>query len=230
MMPDSLNKPLSDADLEKLEDYLAFFSHSMTVEMLDGFFAALIISPDLVLPSTYMPHVLGEEDHEFADIEEAKDFYGLITRHWNTVTRSLHLDQPYDLVIVGPDDGDSYGNDWAAGFIQGMRLGGAAWDDLLDDDDYGGIFIPIFALAHEHDPDPELRPGPIGEDQRDLMLATIASSLHHVYKYFTKHRQQASIPSSAGQMPVRHSCKKVGRNKPCPCGSLRKYKQCCGKN
>lgn len=29
---------------------------------------------------------------------------------------------------------------------------------------------------------------------------------------------------------VRREGKKVGRNDPCPCGSGRKYKQCCGKN
>ena len=30
------------------------------------------------------------------------------------------------------------------------------------------------------------------------------------------------------QQPVRKSMK-IGRNEPCPCGSGKKYKQCCGK-
>ncbi|NLF80400.1 MAG: hypothetical protein GX572_04315, partial [Clostridia bacterium] len=31
--------------------------------------------------------------------------------------------------------------------------------------------------------------------------------------------------------PVRKSNEqKIGRNEPCPCGSGRKYKNCCGKN
>jgi preprotein translocase subunit SecA len=29
--------------------------------------------------------------------------------------------------------------------------------------------------------------------------------------------------------PVRHAQKKIGRNAPCPCGSGKKYKQCCGR-
>ncbi|MBQ5878422.1 MAG: SEC-C domain-containing protein, partial [Treponema sp.] len=29
---------------------------------------------------------------------------------------------------------------------------------------------------------------------------------------------------------VRRTTPKVGRNDPCPCGSGKKYKQCCGKN
>ena len=37
---------------------------------------------------------------------------------------------------------------------------------------------------------------------------------------------QADIPKTT---PVKRTDKKVGRNEPCPCGSGKKYKQCCGK-
>ncbi len=30
--------------------------------------------------------------------------------------------------------------------------------------------------------------------------------------------------------PLRHAGPKIGRNDPCPCGSGKKYKKCCGKN
>lgn len=39
--------------------------------------------------------------------------------------------------------------------------------------------------------------------------------------------QQASAP--APQQPVTRDGRKVGRNEPCPCGSGKKFKQCCGK-
>ncbi|MCY3793816.1 MAG: SEC-C metal-binding domain-containing protein, partial [Gammaproteobacteria bacterium] len=38
---------------------------------------------------------------------------------------------------------------------------------------------------------------------------------------------QAAPPDKAA--PFVRSERKVGRNEPCPCGSGRKYKQCCGK-
>jgi preprotein translocase subunit SecA len=46
-------------------------------------------------------------------------------------------------------------------------------------------------------------------------------------------KQDASAPSTARRAqaraaPTRSSGKKVGRNEPCPCGSGRKYKKCCG--
>ena len=37
-------------------------------------------------------------------------------------------------------------------------------------------------------------------------------------------------PDSGVQEPIRRTEKKVGRNDPCPCGSGKKYKHCCGKN
>ena len=37
------------------------------------------------------------------------------------------------------------------------------------------------------------------------------------------HTQGASVT-------VKRSAPKVGRNDPCPCGSGKKYKQCCGRN
>ncbi|HPN88584.1 MAG TPA: preprotein translocase subunit SecA [Candidatus Omnitrophota bacterium] len=37
------------------------------------------------------------------------------------------------------------------------------------------------------------------------------------------------ISASAKQAPIRHDGPKVGRNDPCPCGSGKKYKKCCGK-
>ncbi len=34
----------------------------------------------------------------------------------------------------------------------------------------------------------------------------------------------------AAATPIKREAPKVGRNEPCPCGSGKKYKNCCGKN
>lgn len=223
-----LRQPLSGEELERLEASLARHPNSMTLEMLDGFFAALVCSPELVLPSVYMPYVLGADDEKMADLEDVQTFYELVTRHWNSVARSLNTGKPYDMVLVSSEDKCDYGNDWAVGFLQGVQIGGEDWDRLIEDDDNGGIFVPIFALVHEHDPDPELRPDPISEEQRNSMLASISALLPSVYKYFEAERRGGVLQKARPQMPVRKT--KIGRNDPCPCGSNRKYKHCCGSN
>ena len=38
----------------------------------------------------------------------------------------------------------------------------------------------------------------------------------------------AARPPDAKQAPVEREAPKVGRNDPCPCGSGKKYKKCCG--
>jgi preprotein translocase subunit SecA len=45
-------------------------------------------------------------------------------------------------------------------------------------------------------------------------------------------RAQASATNAgeASKKPVQRDAAKVGRNDPCPCGSGKKYKNCCGKN
>jgi DNA polymerase III sliding clamp (beta) subunit (PCNA family) len=44
--------------------------------------------------------------------------------------------------------------------------------------------------------------------------------------------QRANLRANGGEaaMPVKKQSKEIGRNDPCPCGSGKKYKQCCGKN
>jgi len=37
------------------------------------------------------------------------------------------------------------------------------------------------------------------------------------------------VPGSAGPQPIRNEPDRVGRNDPCPCGSGKKYKKCCGR-
>ena len=39
----------------------------------------------------------------------------------------------------------------------------------------------------------------------------------------------ANAPAGGGAKPVPNAAPKVGRNDPCPCGSGKKYKNCCGK-
>ena len=46
----------------------------------------------------------------------------------------------------------------ANGFVRGMDMRRDSWADLMDDEEQGGALIPILARAHEHHPEPEMRP------------------------------------------------------------------------
>jgi hypothetical protein len=47
---------------------------------------------------------------------------------------------------------------------------------------------------------------------------------------FLEPRGDRSSQSDADSGPIRRTAARVGRNEPCPCGSGKKFKKCCGKN
>jgi uncharacterized protein len=84
----------------------------------------------------------------------------------------------------------------------------------------------MLMLYHEHDEDPKMRPEPITPEKREDIIAHMAAGLIGVYRYFRANQKAqagcALVPES------RRMTSKVGRNDPCPCGSAKKYKKCCG--
>lgn len=55
----------------------------------------------------------------------------------------------------------------------------------------------------------------------------VASQLHET-SHFSREDNQWLYIEGEGQQPQRRAQAKVGRNEPCPCGSGKKYKKCCG--
>jgi uncharacterized protein len=83
----------------------------------------------------------------------------------------------------------------------------------------------MMMLAHEDDPDPDMRPPPIEGDKREQLIAEMIAGLTRIYRHFEPARLLYSrAPTMA---PRRRGTAKIGRNDPCPCGSGRKYKHCC---
>jgi uncharacterized protein len=133
-------------------------------------------------------------------------------------------------LLLEDEQGVARGNDWANGFLRGMGLRKEDWAPLLDDDENGGAFVPIFALAHEHDPDPEMRSyqEPVSAALREKLIVGIAAGVMRIYRYFRESRMMES-QAVGDSLPYRRVAPKVGRNELCPCGSGKKFKQCCGK-
>ena len=69
---------------------------------------------------------------------------------------------------------------------------------------------------------------PISADLRETLIAGAAAGTTQIYRYFKAQRFLADDP--LGNMPdFLRMMPKIGRNDPCPCGSGKKFKQCCGK-
>jgi uncharacterized protein len=224
-------EPLNDAELDRLEDFLKSCKggKAMNVEQLDGFFAALIAGPETVMPSEYSPEVFGGEMSdvcEFSSPEEANEIFGLLIRHWNTIAGALFNREVYVPLLLEDENGVAHGNDWARGFVRGMHMRHDGWAELVNDEENDGCLIPMMMLYHEQDEDPKMRPKPIAPEKREDIIAHMAAGLVGAYRYFRTH-QEASTGNTFAPESGRPTSK-VGRNDPCPCGSGKKYKKCCG--
>jgi uncharacterized protein len=224
------NEPLTEAELDRLGDFLDCCKggKAMNVEELDGFFAALIAGPEVVMPSEYNREVFGDEMSEaceFSSLDEAKEIVRLLNRRWNTIASTLYKGEIHVPLISEDDNGELHGNDWARGFMRGMHMRHDGWSQLINDEEYGGCLVPIMALYREHDEDPEMRSDPMTPDKREQVIALMAAGLMNAYEYFRKERE-ADLGVDAPES--RRSTPKIGRNELCPCGSGQKYKKCCG--
>lgn len=218
-----LSTALTESELDRLAAFLGEFPGAMNLESLDGFFSALVCAPDRVPMGEVISQVWGEEA-EFASDEEAEEITSLLMRHWNTITRALNGNDLYFPILLEDAAGNAPANDWAQAFCRGMDLSGGGWIQLLDDEEEGGCIVAILALAHEHHPDPEMRPGIIDAERRGKMVAAMVAGLKQIHAYFAPHRRAKATEAAATH---RRTVPKVGRNDPCPCGSGRKYKHCC---
>ncbi len=221
------SEPLTDAELDRLGDFLEGCKggKAMNVEQLDGFFAALIAGPETVMPSEYNRELFGGETPEFSSLDEANEILGLMMRHWNNIAGTLLKGEVYVPLLLEDENGVAHGNDWARGFMRGMGMRHDGWAELVNDEKHGGCLIPMMMLCHEHDEDPEMRPEPISPEKREEVIAHMAAGLLRAYRYF---REQRQVSASAHASDLRGNAPKVGRNDPCPCGSGKKYKKCCG--
>lgn len=179
------------------------------------------------MPSEYWPRILGGDEDEsspaFSSIEEAQTIMMLITRHWNTIAGTLEANDVHLPIILEDGDGVARGNEWAKGFMDGVELRRPSWRAFIEDDEHAGAIVPMMALAHENHPDPELRFESPAPEKREQLLQLLTAGILQMYRYFAPMRAQAAQPA---QTFVR-SQPKIGRNEPCPCGSGKKYKQCC---
>jgi uncharacterized protein len=230
--PESIDRPW-DANLEVLGEMLDQLEdeNAMGLEELDGFFAALHCSPDPVPPTEYLSEIIpnGFKNPELFPGEDAVQLLkNLVQHHWDLVGETFATGDFFVPLLTEDEEGKFYGNNWAIGFMRGVDMRERAWSVLLENEEEFTRFLPILALVHELDPDPEMQSykGPISDEQREELLTQMAVSVTEMYRYFAPKRFAAAV-IARGEVPTIPG--KIGRNDLCFCGSGQKYKKCCGK-
>ncbi len=219
--------PVQGVDAEALDEFLRSDRSppdSMMLSDLDGFLTGIAVGPERVMPSEWLPVVWGGEDPAFADEAEAQVVLGGIMSRYNEILQQAENGTIEPIFWVTPD-GTEIAADWAEGFMQAVGLRAEAWEKLMKSKRDALLLFPILALCGDEDGGPLLDIDPEDEDRIMAEAAeAIPACIAEIADYWRRRRPRQ------GATPGARSTPKPGRNDPCPCGSGKKFKKCCGQN
>ncbi|MBB1471709.1 UPF0149 family protein [Luteimonas sp. MC1782] len=234
---------LDDDQIERLAallDQRAVPFKGFNLEALDGFLSALVVGPSAVPVDEWQPVVWGGKPRRWESPDEAAQVQALLMGHWNMCSARVrygdddlpdHLAPllwlPEDPELTGEEalreDELDVGHDWALGFFAAVGLREEQWDKWLDDNAWmDDIFDMLDRLASGEvldTEDPSAPATPISYRERLEIIVGLPGMLADL----NHHRVEALTPRE----PIRREATPE-RNAPCPCGSGKKYKKCCG--
>ena len=234
---------LDDRQIERLAELLeqrAVPFKGFNLEALDGFLSALAVSPSAVPQAEWEPAVWGGKPPRWGSPEEAAEVQALLGGHWNMCSARVRHDNdslpehlaplmwlPEDPEESGeeplPEEELDVGRDWAVGFFEAVALRESGWEQWLEENDWiEELFDLLEQLASGEVVDPE-QPDAPARPIRYAERLDIVDGVPSMLADLNEHRVQALTPRE----PIRREAG-PGRNDPCPCGSGRKHKKCCG--
>jgi uncharacterized protein len=231
----AIQDALTDAEIDRLADRLAANPNpdALSLEAVDGLFCALIAAPDAATPSGYLPVILGggrSSSRVFKDLEDANDALSLLMRYWNSIAQDFAKESVHLAYLLKASGDGVPGCAWARGYMRGTRLAPRGWSRIFSDE-REGLMLTIPLAAGEVDP--AWPKEPLTDERSDELLKQMLAAAGRAYNYFREERSQRVQASFEGKLaptspPYERAAVKVGRNDPCPCGSGKKYKKCCG--
>ncbi len=198
-------------------------NNELQTEYLHGYLTAVLCSPKIILPSSWLKIIIGDtgEIMNFSSMEESQIFMSLLMQMYNDINNSL-ADKTFTPLfsltenVITPE----FTETWCQGFILGLNL----WDRSFSDDETTKLLItPILILARD-DLFLDLIENDLGKSIDEKTLNDIKIEAFQNLTGFVIKLRQINVSN-----PNIESVK-TGRNEPCPCGSGKKYKQCCGNN
>jgi uncharacterized protein len=218
------------------------------MEELHGLLFGLALTPEPVMPSEWLPTVFPEEP-QFDDLDDANTCMGHLFTTYNRLVGDYNKDKlvfPFNMKeITAPEYCLIEG--WVYGFFLALQLRPDLWrlsDEYMDADpndlpkEYRDLVAALsvimsIALPEERD---ELFQVSSKHPLKDptkfqtVLYTLLPQAVEDLKKYSAAKRKEILSTPKAPQRPAAPVQRKPGPNEPCPCGSGRKYKKCCGSN
>lgn len=235
----AMNALLDDEQLDRLEALLDApeLAEAMRLDEIQGYLCAALSGPQAIDADDRLVDILGGE--EALDSEAGRAAAELIRQFAEALEAELAAGNPPILLLYPKDDNEDSPSDylpWCQAYLAGVDQAAEDWFEYFEEDDSEDAedqvnylderLFPLMVLtgeaeaaAREHGeewPEGDERAQIEAECEEDLPQAAT-----DIYRFWLAKRGIATIRNDAA---------KVGRNDPCPCGSGKKFKQCCGKD
>lgn len=229
---------------KRMADILAEVGSPCTLHEVYGLFYGCLAAPGMVMPSQYIPLLLGD-DVTFESMEDANRLMNNLMSLWNLIAgwepRSEAFSGPaveYPVTATGLKERTEAWYSFVKYFLKGLDLGGTCEDDFTDDAiDALETLSEAQALLQKYSNvlSWDTKSGEeavrktmdtlyklesvVGECIGRINMGLQQTRMRVVEQLGHKAGKGAPTPKATGE--------RVGRNDPCPCGSGKKYKKCC---
>lgn len=241
MTNESLQAQLADDQLDRLEELLSdpALPEAMRLDEIQGYLCAALSGPQPIAEEEWLADVLGDET--LLETEIGREAAELLRRFATVLEEELAAGEPPVLLLYGKEDDENGPSDyvpWCQAYLAGVNAAEEDWFEFLGETEDGEVdedsgdeisylderLFPMMVLtgeaeaaATEHGED-----WPGGEERDQIINdceEDLAQAVTDIYRFWQAKR---------GSGTIRREEPKVGRNDPCPCGSGKKFKQCCG--
>ena len=227
---------LADPQLDRLETLLDALPDALRLDEIQGYLCAALSGPQPIAADDWLADTLGgEEALASAAGRAAAELLRLFAA---ALEAELAAGEPPVLLLYAREEDENGPSDylpWCQAYLAGVDAAEDDWFEFLgeseDEEEDGEEIVylderlfPLLVLtgeaeaaAREHGEE-----WPQGEEHEQLENACqedLPLAVTDIYRFWAAKR---------GTPTIRREEPKVGRNEPCPCGSGRKFKQCCG--
>jgi uncharacterized protein len=189
-----------------------------------GFFSALVAGP-AVMPTSWLQRFISTE-HE--SLEELNASAQRVMNAYNEVADRLLREREWfgemTLEIARRDVRGNALIEWQRGFLEAMELDPDGWRTFLSRIAGKDLLQPL-AIISQCAAQPSKRDWLADQDLRENLGRSIGVMTVRLWEAYREQPFKKVLLDDAAE---RRQEPKVSRNDPCPCGSGKKYKRCCG--
>ena len=118
----------------------------MLLSDLDGFLTGILCSPDLIMPSEWLPIVWGDKKPSQGDMDAHIWATQAILERYNQIAQALNSEPPFvEPIFLQAPEGHVIAMDWCEGFMQAVHLHKDRWEELLKSKRRRDWLFPIMA-------------------------------------------------------------------------------------